>query len=188
MPKRSIRAQFLAERKALPREQRDKLSKQIQEKFLSSELFAEVKCLALYCAVHNEVSTDMVGRCAFAAGKQVAYPRVAGEHLEFVVVASSDDLTPGSFMVPEPVAGDRVPLDALDLVVVPGIVFDRTGHRLGYGRGYYDRALDDCRPDCAKVGFAYDFQVVDRLSIMQEHDRTLSVIITEQRTLNFITR
>ena len=104
MPKRSIRAQFLAERKALPREQRDKLSKQIQEKFLSSELFAEVKCLALYCAVHNEVSTDMVGRCAFATGKQVAYPRVAGEHLEFVVVASSDDLTPGSFMVPEPVA------------------------------------------------------------------------------------
>jgi 5-formyltetrahydrofolate cyclo-ligase len=104
------------------------------------------------------------------------------------VVASSDDLTPGAFTVPEPVTGDRVPLDALDLVVVPGIVFDRAGHRLGYGRGYYDRALDDCRPDCVKVGFAYDFQVVDLLSIMQEHDRTLSVIITEQRTLNFITR
>jgi 5-formyltetrahydrofolate cyclo-ligase len=188
MPKRSIRAQFLAERKALPRDRRDELSKQIQKRFLCSALFAEVKSLALYCAVHNEVSTAMVGRCALAAGKRVAYPRVTGEHLDFVEVASLDDLARGSFTVPEPVAGDRVPLDALDLVVVPGIVFDRAGHRLGYGRGFYDRALDECRPDCAKVGFAYDFQVVDTLSIMQEHDRTLSLLITEQRTLNFITR
>lgn len=185
MPKRSIRAQFLAERKALPRERRNRLSKQIQENFLSSELFAEVEILALYCAVHNEVSTDLVGSCALAAGKRVAYPRVAGEHLEFVEVASLDDLVPGSFTVPEPVAGDRVPLDALDLIVVPGIAFDRTGHRLGYGRGYYDRALDECRPDCAKVGFAFDFQVIDMLPVMQEHDRTLSVLITEQRTLHF---
>jgi 5-formyltetrahydrofolate cyclo-ligase len=188
MPKRSIRAQFLAERKALPQDQRDKLSKQIQKKFLSSELFAEVKFLALYCAVHNEVSTDMAGDFALAAGKRVAYPRVAGESLEFIEVASLDDLAPGAFTVPEPVKGNRVPIGALDLLVVPGIVFDRTGHRLGYGRGYYDRALEKCRPDCKKVGFAYDFQVVDALSIMQEHDRTLSVLMTEQKTLNFTTR
>ena len=188
MPKRSIRAQFLAERKALPQGQRDKLSEQIQEKFLCSELFAEVKFLALYCAVHNEVSTDMVGKSAFAAGKRVAFPRVAGETLEFVEVASLDDLAPGAFAVPEPVAGSRVALGALDLMVVPGIVFDRTGHRLGYGRGYYDRALKECRPDCQKVGFAYDFQVVGMLPIIEEHDRTLSVLMTEQRRLNFTTR
>ena len=187
MPKRSIRAQFLAERNALPQDQRVRLSEQIQEKFLGSELFAEARFLALYCAVHNEVSTDMVGSCALAAGKRVAYPRVAGEHLEFVEVASLDDLAPGAFSVPEPASGDRLPLDCLDLVVVPGVVFDRTGHRLGYGRGYYDRALNECRPNCEKVGFAYDFQVVDTLSIMQEHDRTLSVLMTEQRTLNFTT-
>ena len=128
MPKRSIRAQFLTERKALPQARRDKLSEQIQKKFLCSELFAEVKFLALYSAVHNEVSTDMVGNSALAAGKRVAYPRVAGESLEFVEVASLDDLAPGAFTVPEPRKGDRVPLGALDLVVVPGIVFDRTGH------------------------------------------------------------
>ena len=188
MPKRSIRAQFLAERNALPQDQRVRFSEQIQKKFLGSELFAEVKFLALYCAVRNEVSTDMVCNHALAAGKRVAYPRVAGENLEFFEVASLDDLAPGTFAVPEPVTGDRVPLGALDLVVVPGIVFDRTGHRLGYGRGYYDRALDECRPDCEKVGFAYDFQVVDTLQIMQQHDRTLSVLMTEQRRLNFTTR
>ncbi|MGD9343101.1 MAG: 5-formyltetrahydrofolate cyclo-ligase [Desulfuromonadales bacterium] len=188
MPKRSIRAQFLAQRKALPQDRCDTLSEQIQKKFLCSELFAEVKFLALYCAVHNEVSTDMVGNQALAAGKRVAYPRVAGENLEFAEVASLDDLVPGAFTVPEPVAGNRVALGALDLVVVPGIVFDRTGHRLGYGRGYYDRALEMCRPDCQKVGFAYDFQVIGTLPIMEEHDRTLSVLMTEQRRLNFTNR
>ena len=70
MPKRSIRAQFLAQRKALPQDRCDTLSEQIQKKFLCSELFAEVKFLALYCAVHNEVSTDMVGNQALAAGKR----------------------------------------------------------------------------------------------------------------------
>jgi 5-formyltetrahydrofolate cyclo-ligase len=187
MPKRSIRARFLAERRSLPQDRRDKLSKQIQKKFLRSELFAEAKSLALYSAIHNEVLTDMVGMSALKAGKRVAYPRIAGEDLEFVEIASLDSLAPGSFTVPEPVAGNSVPPASLDLVVVPGIVFDRAGHRLGYGRGYYDKALEECRPDCEKVGFAYDFQVVDTLPIMEEHDRTLSVLMTEQRTLNFTT-
>jgi 5-formyltetrahydrofolate cyclo-ligase len=171
----------------LPQDRRDELSKQIQKKFLRSELFAEVESLALYCAVHNEVLTDMVGISALKTGKRVAYPRVAGENLEFVEIDSLDSLAPGSFAVPEPVAGNLVPPASLDLVVVPGIVFDRAGHRLGYGRGYYDRALDECRPDCEKVGFAYDFQVVGTLPIMEEHDRALTVLMTEQRTLNFIT-
>jgi 5-formyltetrahydrofolate cyclo-ligase len=80
-----------------------------------------------------------------------------------------------------------VPLTTLDLVVVPGVVFDRAGHRLGYGRGFYDRALHECRTDCMKVGFAYTFQVVDALPIVEEHDRALSVLMTEQETLNFTT-
>lgn len=188
MSKRSIRARFLAERRSLSQPRRDKLSRQIQQRFLDSELYAEARLLALYSAVHNEVLTDMAGRHALDAGKRVAFPRVVGEHLEFVEIASLDDLAAGVYAVPEPVSGNRVPVAALDLVVVPGVVFDQTGHRLGYGRGYYDKALEECRQDCQKVGFAYDFQVVDSLPIMEEHDRTLSVLMTEQRQLNFTAR
>ena len=185
MPKRAIRAQFLAERKSLSQNQRGKLGRQIQRRFLQSSLFADVKFLALYSAIHNEVLTEMVASCALEAGKRVAYPRVAGEALEFFEISGPEDLAPGSFGVPEPTGGDRLSLAVLDLVVVPGIVFDRTGHRLGYGRGYYDRALGGCRPDCKKVGFAYGFQLVDSLPSVEAHDRTLSVLFTEQETLNF---
>ena len=187
MPKRSIRARFLAERKSLLQEQRDELGRQVQQKFLRLELLAGVKILALYSAIHNEVLTDAVAGWALAAGKRVAYPRVAGKTLEFVEIASLDDLAPGSFGVPEPSTGNRVALAALELIVVPGVVFDRAGHRLGYGRGYYDRVLDECRPDCRKVGFAYQFQVVESLPVVEEHDQTLSMLVTEQETLNFNT-
>ena len=187
MSKRSIRAQFLAERRLLSEVQRDKLSQLVQKRFLASELFEEAESLALYSAVHNEVMTDLVGEHALAAGKKLAFPRVAGDKLEFVEIASLDDLAPGSFAVPEPSAGRQVAVAALDLVVVPGVVFDRIGHRLGYGQGYYDRALEECRSDCQKVGFAYDFQIVGSLPTMEEHDRTLSALMTEQRRLNFTT-
>lgn len=186
MPKRAIRAQFLAERKSLSQNQRDKLGKQIQRRFIQSSLYADVNFLALYSAIHSEVTTDMVASCALQAGKRVAYPRVAGEGLEFFEISSLGDLAPGSFGVPEPTGGTRLSLTVLDLIVVPGVVFDRDGHRLGYGRGYYDRALHKCRTDCKKVGFAYDFQVVDSLPLVEEHDRALSVLMTEQETLNFI--
>jgi len=187
MPKRSIRARFLAERKSLLQQQRDELSKQVQQKFLRSELLAEVKFIALYSAIYNEVLTDTVAGWALDSGKTVAYPRVAGEYLEFVEIASLVDLTPGSFGVLEPSAGNLVTPASLDLVVVPGVVFDRAGHRLGYGRGYYDRVLDECRQDCKKVGFAYQFQVVESLPVVEEHDRTLSALMTEHETLNFTT-
>jgi 5-formyltetrahydrofolate cyclo-ligase len=187
MPKRSIRARFLAERKSLSQARRDKLSEQVQTKFLQSALFADAKFLALYSAIHNEVLTDVVARCALESGKRVFYPRVAGESLEFIEITALDDLVPGSFGVSEPAGVSRVPLTRLDLVVVPGVVFDRAGHRLGYGRGFYDRALHECRTDCMKIGFAYAFQVVDALPIVEEHDRALSVLMTEQETLNFTT-
>ena len=185
MPKRSIRARFLAERKALSQELRVALSIRVQQRFLRSEKLAEVEFLALYSAVHNEVLTDAVAGWAKESGKRVAYPRVAGEKLEFVEIASLNDLTPGGFGVPEPLAGNPVAQNFLDLVIVPGVVFDRTGHRLGYGRGYYDRALDGCRPDCRKIGFAYQFQVVESLPVVEEHDRSLSALVTEDETLNF---
>ena len=188
MPKRSIRAQFLAQRKSLSQARRDKLSEQVQTKFLRSALFADAKFLALYSAIHNEVLTDVVARCALESGKRVVYPRVAGENLEFIEITALDDLGPGAFGVSEPAAVNRVLPVALDLVVVPGVVFDRAGHRLGYGRGYYDRALQECRTDCMKVGFAYSFQVVDALPIVEKHDRALSVLMTEQETLDFTTR
>ena len=185
MPKRSIRAQFLAERKSCPIDTCVGLSVEIQNRLLLSNLFREADCLALYSAIHNEVSTDAVFIQALELGKTLAYPRVKDDVLEFVEVLNRTDLVPGRFGVLEPCGHKLVPVEKLDLIVVPGVVFDQDGHRLGYGRGFYDRALAVCRADCVKVGFAYNFQLVEKLPTV-EHDKTLSVLMTESRTLNFI--
>lgn len=187
MPKRSIRSRFLAERKALSLVTCAALSNEVQQQFLRSGCLQHADCVALYSAIHNEVGTELVARQVLAARKRLVYPRVSGEALEFVEVADLAELTTGAFGVLEPPPGRPVSSTELDLVVVPGVVFDRKGHRLGYGRGYYDRCLDLCREDSVKVGFAYDFQVVETLPAA-EHDRALSMLMTDKRIFNFRTR
>ena len=184
MPKRSIRSRLLAERKALSVAACADLSDEVQQRFIDSGCLQHAGCVALYSPIHNEVGTDVAARQILATGKRLAYPRVRGDALEFVAVTGLEGLAPGTFGVMEPQHGAPVPVTELDLIVVPGIAFDRRGHRLGYGRGYYDRALGCCRPDILKVGFAYDFQIVDALPAAK-HDRTLSLLMTDKRIINF---
>ncbi len=184
MPKRSIRSHFLAERKSRSKQACADASAEIQKRFMRSGLFRDARCLALYSSIHNEVSTDEVIAQALAQGKTLALPRVSSQDLEFVVVESDAELVPGAFGVKEPQGMNLVAVEEIDLIVVPGVVFDQRGHRLGYGRGYYDRALAKCQGYCTKVGFAYDFQLVEELPAT-DYDETLSVLVTESRTLNF---
>ncbi len=152
--------------------------------FFARSGFRRAGCLALYSAIHNEVLTDTVARQALEVGKTLVYPRIKGEDLEFVEIQALEELASGAYGVLEPQGNRSVAAEELDLVVVPGVAFDEVGHRLGYGRGFYDRALSACRTDCTKVGFAYDSQLLAGLPCA-EYDQKLSVLITESRTLDF---
>lgn len=184
MPKRSIRSQFLADRKSRPLADCSALSAAVQNRFLQSSLFRDAGCLALYSAIHNEVLTDTVAGRALELGKTLVYPRIKESQLEFLPVPDLAELAVGTYGVLEPQGRSPVPVAEIDLIVVPGVVFDQSGHRLGYGRGFYDRALAACRDDCMKVGFAYDSQLVAQLPVAP-HDKTLSVLMTESHTLYF---
>ncbi len=184
MPKRSIRTRFLAERRSRLLESCLSSSAEIQRRFLLSESFHRAECLALYSAIHNEVLTEIVAVRALEIGKTLVYPRIKDDDLEFVEVLSLVELTLGAFGVLEPRGNRLRVVEDLDLIVVPGVAFDQSGHRLGYGRGFYDRTLAVCRVDCVKVGFAYDSQLLDKLPAAK-HDQKLSVLMTESRTLNF---
>jgi len=73
----------------------------------------------------------------------------------------------------------------IDLVIVPGVVFDKSGHRIGYGHGYYDRFLDNLEKinkNAVKVGLAYDFQIADKVPI-EKHDVPVDKIVTEKRII-----
>ncbi len=187
MPKRSIRSQFLAQRKSLSDETHQELSDEIQKRLIDSGYLNEADCVALYSAINNEVRMDKVAEFVLQEGKRLAYPRIRGDELDFFEVADMDDLAAGSFGVMEPKGKTLVSSDELDVVVVPGVVFDLSGHRLGYGKGYYDRTLNSCRKNCKKVGVAFDFQVTDKLPTF-EHDQVLTLLVTEKRTITFNAR
>jgi 5-formyltetrahydrofolate cyclo-ligase len=184
MPKRSLREQLLAVRRHLSAETCLHLSTLIQTRFLASDVYRRAQCLGLYNPVLNEVHTEIVARRCLADGKRLAYPRVRGAELEFAELPALEALVPGAFGIGEPPGDHLLPLAELDLLVLPGVGFDLAGYRLGFGRGYYDRALADVPPELERVGFAYEFQVIGLLPVAA-HDCRLTLLVTEQRMLRF---
>lgn len=184
MPKRSIRADLLARRKHLAAETCLSYSLQIQQSLIRSVEFQSASAIALYSPVLNEVFTEELFRTACSTGKLIAYPRVRGADLEFVRVADASELVPGAFGVLEP-QGEQVLFPAsLDMVVVPGVGFDRRGFRMGYGKGFYDRGLHCSRRPGCLVGLCFELQLLEQLPV-ESHDVRMDMIITEKGRHDF---
>ena len=134
------------------------------------------KRVALFVSLKDEIDTQPLFDLLRAAGVEVVLPRVrvADTSLDFVLAHDLNDLVPGPFRLLEP-RGPAVPLQSVDIVVVPGLAFDKSGGRLGYGAGYYDRSLDGYGG--ATLGFCYRFQVIDQPLPRAAHDCHVSAIV-----------
>lgn len=182
--KERLRARLLEVRREMAFEDVYRLSLRVQKRFLKSAFYRNAGRIALYSSFSNEVLTDEIFQKAREDGKEVCYPSVvrgAKSHLAFFMVGHLKELKPGSYEIPEPQGQEvRVTADTFDLVVVPGVAFDSTGVRVGFGKGYYDMALEGLK--CPVVALAYDFQVVNELIPSEPHDVRVSAIVTEKRT------
>jgi 5-formyltetrahydrofolate cyclo-ligase len=137
--------------------------------------------VALYAAKGTEVATAKLDAALRGRGVRVVYPRVADGQRELVFVATSiENLALGTFGLREPAAGSPAePLESIDIFVVPGVAFDRSGARLGWGRGYYDATLASARG--VRLGLAFECQMVDEVTY-EPHDIPMNVIVTEVAT------
>lgn len=188
--KAALRAEALALRAVLDPEIRRVLSLSIGERVVRSQAYREARVVHAYIgAVDGEVETrDLVER-ALRAGKRVICPRAERRprRLEHYEIASLDDLEPAAqgLWEPAPARTQQVPPEALaqllDLVLVPGIAFDRHGWRVGYGAGYYDRFLSGVR--ATTIGLAYSLQLRDAVP-HEPHDVPLDRIVTEAETID----
>ncbi len=164
---------------------REQLSQTIWQRFLSLPEFAAAQTVLLYVDMRSEVRTRPFLPIVMAAGKRVAVPFCQNDELMLFHLQDLDQLSPGCFGVLEPreelrdVASLRVEAEEIDLVMVPGVAFDRRGGRLGYGKGYYDRLLRRLRPDALVVAAAFECQIVPEIP-MQHHDVFMDVVITEK--------
>ena len=182
--KEQLRKRLLEARRRMSFEDVYRASSRIQKRFVESPYFSRARRVALYSSFANEPLTDEIFIRAAKLGKEVFYPRVIKgmKHLEFHRVISMDELAPGSYEILEPAQKDTAQDPAsFDLIAVPGVAFDRNGARIGYGKGYYDRALTEAR--CPIVALAYEFQVIGGMIPAEGHDVNVTAIFTEKRTI-----
>jgi len=169
-------------RDAMPAADRARCSALIQSSFLGW-LPTSITHIGLYAAIHSEVETLSLFEVLVASGRTVYFPRCSprgSRLLEYVAVTTLDELSRGSFGVLEPL-GVATGIDAVQLLVVPGLAFTRSGARLGYGAGYYDDTLAAFHG--TSVGFCFAAQVVDDLP-QETHDQRVGLIVTEMETLD----
>jgi len=181
MPKRTLRAATLAMRRGLTQQQTACQGLALQQRFLDLPEFQRAKVLALYAPIHQEVETQAVATAALSAGKTLLYPAVHGDDLNFCRVGALSELRPGRYGIPEP-AGESCNPGEADVIVVPGVAFDHCGRRIGYGKGYYDRALHRLEGSGKLVAFCYDFQLYQEI-VGEPHDVTMDLIVTELRVV-----
>lgn len=188
-----LRKQILTARNKLDPAQRHERSRQIRERLLSLDEIQASLNIFIYVNFRSEVETVGIIDELLAQGKNVSVPltRIEEKRLEIVSISDPDkELVPGYCDIPEPreelVRTNSVDPEQLDVIVLPGSVFDLRGGRFGYGGGYYDRLLASI-PRARRVALAFELQIVDKLPL-QNHDEILDTIVTEQRLISSLSR
>jgi 5-formyltetrahydrofolate cyclo-ligase len=162
--------------------QRDLGSSQARELLAAQDLWKSARAVLFYSPMRDELDVWPLVERALDEGKIVALPRFIAETGSYTVCRISHperDCAPGKFGIPEPMeACAPHPLNQLDFVLAPGVGFDTAGHRLGRGRGYYDRLL--ALISGVKCGVAFDEQVVGQIPA-EPHDIQMNFVLTPSR-------
>ncbi len=180
--KQQIREQAHANRNA--QEDKDGVSLRIVERFMGLPEFARARTVMFYVDVRSEVRTRHALPTALESGKRIVVPYCVDGELQLFHLTDMQDLEVGMYKILEPRAALRevpekqVAIEELDLIMVPGVAFDRRGGRTGHGKGYYDKLLEHARPDTPLVALAFECQLFDEIP-MQPHDVYMDKVITE---------
>ena len=158
----NLRRQMMARRNKLSRLEVDTLSGQVCRRLKELQPLQQAKVIMGFSSIRNEVNLGPLLQKLQRQGRTILLPRVEGDNLQTVEFRPGEDMGRGSFGIQEPL-GEPFAVDKIDVVIVPGLVFDAGGFRLGYGKGYYDRFLPRLNQKCFKCGVCYEFQVVDNV-------------------------
>lgn len=190
--KDTIRKQAHANRNA--QENKDELSRRIVGAFMALPEYALAETVMFYIDVRSEVRTRHDLEQALQSGKTIVVPWCnADGELELFRLDSMDELEIGMYKILEPraelraLAEKQVNVESLDLIMVPGVGFDRRGARTGHGKGYYDKLLQHARLNTPLIALAFECQLFDEIP-MADHDIFMDKIITEDNVYNGLGR
>jgi 5-formyltetrahydrofolate cyclo-ligase len=179
--KRRIRREILERRDAIAEGDRAARGGRATDRLLTLPEVAGARTVMAFWSFGSEVPTEPLIGALHQRGATVALPRIEGGDLVAVAFAPGDPTRATSFGALEPVGEDTIRPADLDVIVVPGVVFDVRGTRVGYGAGYYDRFLR--RTEAFTVGLGFDLQVVDGDLPAGRFDLPIDAVVTEERTI-----
>ncbi len=182
MEKQKLREEYLEIRKSIL----NKINKSeiITNKVIEEVEYKNAKVIAIYKSFGTEVDTDNLIEYSIKLEKAIALPRVINNELKFYKIKSlQESFIKSKFGVEEPIENEANYIEKanIDLVIVPGLLFDKENNRLGYGKGYYDRFLE--KGEFETIGICFDEQILPQIPIT-ENDIKIKKVITDKRIIN----
>ena len=177
--KKEKRSFYRKKRKDIARAQKEILDKILFEKIISLKEFCEANIILAYYPINDEINTVPIIEYALREGKRVALPisSTVDYTLTFRLISSLDELKNGAYSIPEPTEDAEIfNNETKALCIVPGLSFDRSGNRLGYGKGFYDRFLSEFNG--TTVGLCYSEFLLDKLPT-DKNDRTVEIVVSD---------
>jgi 5-formyltetrahydrofolate cyclo-ligase len=185
--KRELREDMAKKLKAFSTDELTEKTREIEDRLFEFANFLESQVVLLYMHANGEVVTnDIIKRC-FESNKIVALPvfDITKHTMQLMRVDNLDsDLKPGPRGVPEPdpECCKIVPIDCIDIAIIPGVAFDEKGGRIGSGKGYYDRLIPKLSITTRKVALALESQIIQQAPV-ESHDKHVDIVITEKRII-----
>lgn len=176
--KRRLRLAINVQRREVPDDQRIIAGREITQHVLAMREYATASRVAAYAAMAHEAPLDHLLAVVRSSGRILLLPRIESDALVFVAVGDLAALSLGRYGLREPTGSPAAALAETDLVLVPGVAFDRRGGRLGRGGGFYDRSLPRGPAAPPVFGVALVLQLVDRVPT-EPHDRRVDGVVTE---------
>ena len=180
--KQAMRARMRELRSAIPPEERRSLAKQIEERAFALSAVRDAETVMLFSSFGAEVPTQGMIERAWEAGQRVVLPVLHQGAIHVAAVRRGQALRITRYGPREPLEDEPVPAQEIDVVVAPGLAFDRSANRLGYGGGHYDRLLGRLRPGARAIGIGFQIQLVDAVPHGRS-DRPLDSVVTDREVV-----
>ena len=173
--KKELRSRIRQQKRAMTEGEIEEKSRILGEKFRACPAYQQAQTIYGYLPYNQEVRTVPMLERALREGKRVAVPKVYGEEMRFIYLTDLSRVAKGYSGIPEPIADGPVADDPRALVLMPGLAFDRQGHRIGYGGGFYDKFLAR-EPEHPTIALCYDFQLLPELET-EEFDIPVDTVL-----------
>lgn len=185
LEKRQLRRRILALRRRIPSAYRGWAGERCVEQVLQIPGVESARAVLVYLTYGSEMPTEPLIRAFRSRGVSIVVPWLEKQKASFIPALWGEGmaLVEGPYGLLQPREPISVPPSALDVIMVPAVVFDREGYRIGYGKGYFDRFLSQPGIRGVRVGLAFDLQVVEHLP-RDSWDQPVDYLVTESRLLN----